>query len=112
MFGVPVALLVYGLASLDGSGRKAAQLAIRLGDQSYALYLTHILSLSAVGRLWSMLPQSESPLDNLAAMLLFVLVAYAVAEAVYRILDKPIHETIRTIRKRITPDPVGSSVAP
>ncbi|MEM0984673.1 MAG: acyltransferase [Pseudomonadota bacterium] len=51
-FGVPGAVLTYGLVSLDLEGRyRAPPGATALGDWSYGLYLCHMLVLSAVHRL-------------------------------------------------------------
>jgi len=97
LFAVPGALLVFGLAARDLNGRAAPPLLAHLGDQSYALYLTHVLSLSAAGRIWQMLPQSASPLDNIVALIALVLVAYLGAEIAFRLVDKPVRHLLRNL---------------
>lgn len=95
IFAAPGALLVFGLAARDFIGRSARPLLAHLGDQSYALYLTHVLSLSAVGRIWQAVPQFKSPADNVIALTLLVFVAYLVAEIAFRLIDKPVHNIVR-----------------
>lgn len=52
-FGIPSAILVYGLASLDIRGRfRAPGFMVSIGDWSYALYLSHMLTLSALKRIF------------------------------------------------------------
>ncbi|MEO0785210.1 MAG: acyltransferase [Pseudomonadota bacterium] len=55
-FGLPGALLVYGLASLEAEDRlKGWTPLVRIGDWSYALYLSHIIVLVALARLFPIL---------------------------------------------------------
>ena len=52
-FGIPAAILIYGLAALDIRGRfHAPSFMISIGDWSYALYLSHMLTLSALKRIF------------------------------------------------------------
>ena len=52
-FGLPALLIVYGVVALEFQGgfRRPAFLQA-LGDASYSIYLSHILVLSGLGRLW------------------------------------------------------------
>lgn len=55
VFGLPSALLLYGLIQLERQqdwGKHVPDALVRIGDWGYALYLCHILVLSAVGRIW------------------------------------------------------------
>lgn len=52
LFGLPGAMMVYGLVCLDIAGRlKLPASLVTLGDWSYALYLSHMLTLSALKRI-------------------------------------------------------------
>jgi len=99
LFAAPSALLVYGFTSLDQRNIRAPALFVHLGDQSYALYLTHILSLSAAGRVWQMLPQFDGPLDNVAALAGLVLAAYLAAEIAYRLIDRAVHRSVQKLTR-------------
>jgi exopolysaccharide production protein ExoZ len=103
IFAAPGALLVFGLAARDSIGRGAPPFLAHLGDQSYALYLTHVLSLSAMGRVWQAIAQFASPVDNVIALAALVLVAYLAAEIAFRLVDKPIHHVVRAFTKGFHP---------
>jgi exopolysaccharide production protein ExoZ len=111
LFAAPSALIIYGLAGFDLRGRPASRFGEALGDQSYALYLTHVLSLSAAGRIWAMLPQSSAPWDNIAALALMTLIAYMAAELAYRLIDRPAHDLVRRLRRRM-PTAAAAASAP
>jgi exopolysaccharide production protein ExoZ len=52
LFGIPAALIIYGLAASEQKAvQKPARLLVALDDWSYAIYLTHVLVLSAIGRI-------------------------------------------------------------
>jgi peptidoglycan/LPS O-acetylase OafA/YrhL len=51
LFGMPAALIIYWLAALEQkSAPMPPRLLVALGDWSYATFLTHVLVLSAIGR--------------------------------------------------------------
>ncbi|MEZ5959712.1 MAG: acyltransferase [Hyphomonadaceae bacterium] len=110
LFAVPGALLVFGLAALDLKGRGAPSLLAHLGDQSYALYLTHVLSLSAAGRIWQALPQTNSAWDNVAALVVLILSAYLVAEIAFRLIDKPVRQVFRALTRRGATQPRSAAL--
>lgn len=50
-YGIPVALLIYGLVSLElERGLRVPKFMVHLGDWSYSLYLCHTLAIGAIGR--------------------------------------------------------------
>jgi len=101
LFAIPGALLVIGLASLDLRGVKTSGFLAHLGDQSYALYLTHVLSLSFVGRMWKTLPQAVTAVHNLFALTVLVTFAYLSAEVAFRIVDRPVRDCMRSLRNQL-----------
>ncbi len=84
-FGLPSALLVYAFASMKSEFPKFTQ---TLGDWSYALYLTHVLTLSLLGRMWSPVTR-PGPVDNILAMILMSLAAILIAGATHKLFEKP-----------------------
>lgn len=58
LFTLPYVLMIYGAVALEHNGREhngqwtAPAFAVRIGDHSYSIYLTHILVLSLCGRAW------------------------------------------------------------
>lgn len=77
-YGVAGMLLVFGLSGLERTGRlRYPRFVLALGDASYTLYLSHLLVLSAVGRLWRAL--GADGLSN--ALFVFVLLGFTTAGA-------------------------------
>lgn len=53
-FGLPAWLIVYGAVAVEfGGGFRLPGFLQRLGDVSYSIYLSHVLVLSGLGRLWT-----------------------------------------------------------
>lgn len=120
-FGLPAALLVYGIASLEILGRlKAPPLMVALGDWSYALYLGHILVLStlrhALPRLANLvegLPGAAAgwadylrvgapgPVDNLLFSGASIIASLIVAWATFRYFERPALHAASALRRRM-----------
>lgn len=57
LIGVPATLIVYGAVALEARSVPASPAwLVALGDASYSTYLSHVLVLSALGRLFAMMP--------------------------------------------------------
>ncbi|MEL6246042.1 MAG: acyltransferase [Pseudomonadota bacterium] len=109
-YGVPCALVVYGVACLDIVGEwRMPKIFTDIGDWSYALYLSHMLTLSALRRA---LPEAADSLealdgpiaglapllrvgtpglaDNIVFLVLAIVTTLAVAWASHRYLERPL----------------------
>ena len=51
-YGLPALALVYGAVALELNGVKFMPVLVRVGTYSYSIYLSHILVLNAVARVW------------------------------------------------------------
>ena len=96
-FTPPATALVLGAALLDRHGRRAWTPLVRLGDWSYSLYLTHLLSLSLLALLWRHLDLGLAPLF----LLLAILFAVIVSALTYRLVEAPVHDGARGLRRRL-----------
>ncbi|MEM7730292.1 MAG: acyltransferase [Pseudomonadota bacterium] len=96
---LPACALLLGAAWLDRHGVKAPRAAVRLGDWSYSLYLTHLLVLSAVGQVWRAAGWSGMP----SVLFLAVAGASAVGAAAltYRLVEAPLIGQARHARARL-----------
>lgn len=103
LFAAPAAALVYGMASLDLGGRRAPRLLETLGDQSYALYLTHVLSLSAGGRIFALFGFPPTQQSSVMMLVGLTVGAYVAAAIFYRIVDGPAHRAVQRVRRAMTP---------
>ena len=106
MFGVPAALLIHGLVCLElekGFGRFIPNLAVSIGDWSYALYLCHILVLSAVARLYfPIIGNFETSIwDNVGFLILASVVAIIVSWITYELIERPIIKWYQEMRTRL-----------
>ncbi len=89
LFGIPPALIVYWLAALEMNAvRMPARLLIALGDWSYAIYLTHVLVLSAFGRIIHALAPSDA-ISSLVLIIVGVLAANFVGAIMFTFFERP-----------------------
>lgn len=94
-FGAPALLVIYGAARAEIEGKLRFPAFMRkIGDASYSIYLSHILVLSAIGRLWpqALLPY---PLDHVAILAIMLLATLGVGWLSYRWVEVPILQTVR-----------------
>ena len=104
MFGLPCMVLLYGMVSLEQTGKlKLPNWSVQIGNWSYSLYLSHILVLSAVKRVFAMLdtslPESFAPVfrigaDGVLDNLIFASVGFVAciifAGVSYRYIERPL----------------------
>ena len=102
-FAAPSASLVLGAALLDRHGVGTPAWLERVGDWSYSLYLTHLLTLSLVGLIWRRLGMELAPVFGVAALA----ASLAVAGLTYRLIEAPLHDGARGVRRRVFAPPRG-----
>ncbi len=72
-----------------------------VGDVSYTIYLSHILVLSAIGRLWQMAsPAPDSLLDNMLVFLIIPAAVVGYGWVGYRLIEEPILRVSHRLRVR------------
>ena len=99
MLIVPAALCVWALARLDMARIALPRFMARLGDWSYALYLSHVLTLSLVSKIWIAL--GWSGLWASALMLCVMIIASLwVAAILYYGFERPMLVLTRAARKK------------
>jgi peptidoglycan/LPS O-acetylase OafA/YrhL len=88
--GVPVALIVWGAVAWErGGGFRAPRWLLAVGDASYSIYLSHMLVLSAVARLWTPFRQ-PGVWDNALAVFVMAVGSVALGFASYRWVEAPL----------------------
>jgi len=105
-FGLPAALLLHGLVALEirhSAGRFIPSSLVHSGDWSYALYLSHILVLSAVARLYFALIDNDATriLDNIGFLCLASLAAIGFSAYVHKWIEKPMIRWYQGLRKHL-----------
>lgn len=101
-FGIPSAMLVYGVVGLDLQQRvRWPRFMVRLGDASFALYLTHVMVLFVLGR-WA------APADDVSRYVVWavaaVFVPIHVAFLLHRFTERPLLSVLRGGWKRRAPE--------
>lgn len=87
-FGFPAVMIVYGLASIEARGFQLPRWSSKLGDWSYSLYLSHILTLSALGLFWRPFAR-DGYLDNGVAIIVMLIGSIVVAAIFWYVFEKP-----------------------
>ncbi len=108
LFGIVSALIVYCLAAIEQKcQRKVPLWLIRTGDWSYATYLSHVLILSALGRLIVQLTTGDI---GAAVMIpVAVVAANAIGGLLHIFLERPIIGYLHGLKWRRPPTRVTSS---
>ena len=97
LFGIVIILA----ATLEKGNRIAVPKSMQLlGDISYSVYLSHILVLSAIGRLWKMAePAPSSLVDNVSVCLLMLAFVVGYGWLGYRFIELPVLQISHRLRR-------------
>ena len=105
LIGTPCALIVYGAAATEIRGVKAAPgWLAALGNASYSTYLSHVLVLSAAGRLFALMPGHTIAMEAAFAVLCIV-AANAAGLLSCRLIERRSATTGARLRPTVLPSP-------
>lgn len=104
IFALPFALMVYGAAALEVQNKLIIMRPlIWLGDVSYSLYLSHLLVIGVLIRIWHHLPfppiGAEGGVDNLIYSVVTCLSCLFTAAAFYYLLERPVVRLLYRVAK-------------
>jgi peptidoglycan/LPS O-acetylase OafA/YrhL len=86
-WGIPSGLLIMGILFLEKiKAIPISYLLVKLGDSSYSLYLTHIFTINALGKIWVMLFNDYFFLYIFSALIISPIIGHLA----YLLLEKPI----------------------
>ena len=98
LFGIPSLLVVYTVAKTEMSGKVCFPISmIKIGDASYSIYLSHVLVLAALGRIWATMTIT-GVMINIAILVIMILATISVGLLSYRWIETPILNGIRKWR--------------
>ena len=98
LFGIPSFLVVYGAVRVEISRKICFPKIMRkMGDASYSIYLSHVLVLSAIGRVWAKLAIS-GVIVHAVIIATMILTTIIVGLMSYRWIELPVLNKIRTWR--------------
>lgn len=89
IFGIPAITIVFCFMSAERNGFIIHSSIVNIGDASYSIYLSHILTLSAAGRVWSEV-SLDSVSDNLVILPALMILVIAVGMLSFRYIEKPL----------------------
>ena len=107
VFGVPSALIVYGLAAVEHlhPSMRTGKLLVSLGDWSYATYLTHVLAISAIGRMLALFVPNGGIGASLALIGVGLLAANIAGAGIHVFFERPtlnwLHEFSARLRRPV-----------
>lgn len=100
-WGLPGALILYGAVCLELSGRLTIPRGLMaLGDWSYALYLCHLLVVTALGVLWARFAPDLGWFDNLALVGAMFGASIAVAALAFHGFERPLLKATKKLGRR------------
>lgn len=103
LFLPSAALLTYGAASIElRQGWKAEGLPVSLGDWSYSLYLTHMLSANGLGLIWGKLAM-PGLVDNVFGLIGITVGCTIIASLSYRLFEQPVLNKAKLAGARLFP---------
>lgn len=90
LFAPPYVLMIYGAVALEKNRQPLAPAwAVRMGDHSYSIYLTHVLVLSVCGRVWKTFAW-EGYVDNVVILTITVIAVLLTGKYCYQWIEKPV----------------------
>lgn len=108
LWGVPAALTVYGLASLDSAQRTLFKPLTIAGDWSYSLYLSHVLVLSVIGYVWRRFA-GEGLWDNVFMLGVMIAGCMIASACLWYLFEKPCLKLFKRLRLRLFPPASGKN---
>jgi peptidoglycan/LPS O-acetylase OafA/YrhL len=98
---LPAILCVYAAIELNRQNKLLPKWMQTIGNWSFVLYLTHVLTLSAVGRIWAVFASPNTPIDNIIAFFISVAAAILVSAITYNLLELPLRNVTNEWRKKL-----------
>ena len=99
-FGVSALLILLAAYIFEQDGKTAPRWSVILGDWSYSLYLTHILTLSVIGRVWALFDQ-DGLWDNFIMLPLCLIGSIIVAGLTHKIIEAPMMRASKSIQDKL-----------
>lgn len=99
LFGIPSLFVVYSAVKMEKiSGKSCFPKSIKkMGDASYSIYLSHVLVLAALGRIWAKIPTTGA-ITHIIILVTMVLTTIMVGLLSYRWIETPILNKMQTWR--------------
>lgn len=103
VFGTAASLLLIGALGWERATRRAPGVFVKVGDASYSLYLSHLLTLGAVGWIWESVIGAPDTLHRMAMVAVAVTAALVWGWISFVVLERPLLALSREALRRIEP---------
>lgn len=101
VFGIPAALALYAALLYEkNNGTMMPKWICKIGDASYSIYLSHVIVLSVVGRIWALFA-AEGYLDNIIMQLIMFIAVLVVGYISFNLIEKPFFKKTRVFEKKL-----------
>lgn len=99
--GVPAMLFAASAIFFDVKHKRKLPKVIRfMADISFGVYLTHIVALAFVGRIWSMVA-TPGPIDNIIAVALMLGLSIFSGWMLHKFVENPVRDFTKAIKPRV-----------
>jgi peptidoglycan/LPS O-acetylase OafA/YrhL len=98
-FIAPCVLMTLGCIAMDQQVLRLSRWLEILGDASYSIYLTHILVLSSLCKVWQFFPYRESWIDNVFFIPMTLAATFSVGMLFFYYVEKPLLTSTRKLIK-------------
>jgi exopolysaccharide production protein ExoZ len=103
VFGFPAMLALYAALLYENKHDMVMPKWLQqIGDASYSIYLSHILVLAIVGRVWTLFA-IEGYIDNIIMLMMMFIAVIIVGVLSFRLMEKPILKKARLLEKKLFP---------
>ncbi|MBI5301676.1 MAG: acyltransferase [Chloroflexi bacterium] len=100
-YGLPAAFVAYGCVNLEFKKNiSIPHWASHLGDASYALYLSHVPTMTLLGHIWAYF-FAPNPLANVLILSGILCATTMVGGLSYRLIERPLIEKTRRFKRRL-----------
>jgi len=89
IFGIPAVLIIFSMIYAEKCNFYLSSFLISIGNASYSIYLTHVLTLSAFGHFWSMFA-ADGIIDNIIMIPVSFALVLLTGFISYTYLEKPL----------------------
>jgi peptidoglycan/LPS O-acetylase OafA/YrhL len=96
IFGLPAVLITYFLVNAERNGYKPNKYLILIGNSSYSIYLSHILTLNAIGRIWQSFSY-DGIIDNIIMVPFLLISSIIVGVLAYKLIEQPLLKFTRRV---------------
>jgi len=97
IFGIPSSIAVYLLVLAETHKLRIPEWLVNIGNASYSIYLSHVLVLSALGRVF--FQPSFSYTENIAVILILIVTSIICGHLSYKFIEQPILKSFRSKSK-------------